>query len=804
MLRQFKKIVVSFSLCFSGLILCQAIAVKAEPFQINKAVSDTVEKKDTAKNKEKTSTDEKVILAAPQTVEAIKVTYQSVTLSWAEVKDAAGYQVESTTDGINYKVLKKTSAQVRTYKCSKLLTGTDYTFRVCAIDVNERAGNYRSVTAKPSLKKAVFVSATSLESGNISLEWKKVAGADNYQLYRKKTGEEDYQLVTTTAEQSYLDKDILTDGSYTYYVQAVRIVNGTGVPGKPSKKVNVVWKQTPARLLSAETVDYCSAKLTWQRLEYAAGYYVYRGTKENGTYKKIKTISKNTTTSYIDKGVVPGKNFFYKICAYVKFDNQPAVPGEQSAPMSVKTMLAAPQLAAVKENVNHRSLTLAWEQQKEATGYRVYRSTYPNKKFKKIAELGSSTETDYEDRSVQPGSTFYYRIKSIYKNKKYTGASEASITQSGSMLPGAPIGLNIKQTATDKLEISWDSTNGAQNYKLYRSTKAAGAYECIADGLQGNRFTDEGVKDGQTYFYRVSASGTAGEGAKCTPVSYVTGGISFRTRTLKLCVGASRQLQYDTFRQGRIIWKSDNPAVAAVNLDGTVTGISYGTATVTATVSGKSTSATVSVVPGAKNGIDVSVWQPEIDWKRVQESGVDFAFLRISYHYLEDTTFESKYADASSVGMPLGVYCYSKATTEEEAEEEARRVLEILNGRKLDYPVVLDLEDTVHKQMPKEKLHALIEVFKQKVEEGGYHFALYSYLSFFQSNLDQTRLTGIDLWIARYGNVALGTKYSGTGNVRYWQYNSGQYAGSDFHVDGITDESGSLVPVDVNIEYGEG
>lgn len=830
MSEQFKKALISASLCMSGFILSQTILVKAEaetnqPYiieemqeaqqgqlqadalQIKKILPDSL-KKDIGKTAESADKankkDEKSILAAPETLEVIKSTYQSVTLSWSEVAGASGYQIEAATDGTNYAVRKKTNAQTRTCKCGKLLTGTDYTFRVCAVDENGRAGNYSLVAVKPTLKKAGIVSILPSQTGGISLEWKKVAGADSYQLYRKKNGEDAYSLLTTTAELSYLDKDTFSDGTYTYYVQPIRIVNGKGVVGKASKKVKIEWKQEPAKLLSVEAVDYRSSSLTWQSLDYATGYYVYRGKTENGTYKKIKTISKNTTTSYVDKGIVPGKRFYYKVCAYLQLNDQPVVLGEQSAPMSVKTELTPPELVSAQANVNHRSLSITWEQQKEATGYRLYRSVSPNKKFKKIAELGSGADNNYEDRSVQPGNTYYYQLKSVYKNKKYTGISTASTIQSGSVLPGAPNGLKIEQTATDQLKISWNRTNGAQSYKLYRRIGSAGVFTCIADELASNSYTDAGVKDGQNYFYRVSASGTSGEGTRCTPVNYVAGGISLNTRTLKLCVGASKQLKKNTARQGRTIWKSDNPSVASVDSDGVVTGISYGTATITVTVSGKSAQATVSVVPGGKNGIDVSVWQPEVDWVRVQESGVDFAFLRISYHYSEDTTFETKYADASSIGMPLGVYCYSKATTVEEAQEEARRVLEILNGRKLDYPVVLDLEDSVHKQagMTKDRLHSLIDAFQQKIEDAGYQFALYSYLTFFQSNLDQTRLTGIDLWVARYGNVANGTGYSGTGNVKYWQYNSGQYAGSDFHVDGITDDSGNLVPVDVNVEYG--
>lgn len=38
-------------------------------------------------------------------------------------------------------------------------------------------------------------------------------------------------------------------------------------------------------------------------------------------------------------------------------------------------------------------------------------------------------------------------------------------------------------------------------------------------------------------------------------------------------------------------------------------------------------------------------------------------------------------------------------------------------------------------------------------------------------------------------------------NVKYWQYNSGQYNGSNSQVDGITKETGELVSVDVNVEF---
>ena len=103
--------------------------------------------------------------------------------------------------------------------------------------------------------------------------------------------------------------------------------------------------------------------------------------------------------------------------------------------------------------------------------------------------------------------------------------------------------------------------------------------------------------------------------------------------------------------------------------------------------------------------------------------------------------------------------------------------------------------------MTKETLHAMILAFKTMIESQGYQFVLYSNLSFFNTNLDNTKLGGIDLWIARYRNVESGHGYTGTGNVKYWQYNDGQYSGSNSQVDGITDAAGNLVSVDVNIGY---
>ncbi len=743
------------------------------------------------------------ILSAPGTVEVSKLSYNSVTLKWSGVAEAAGYRVEYTLNGTEYKTAGKTAADVMTYKCRQLLTGTSYTFRVCALDSGGRAGNYTSVTAQPYLKKTAFTHAVVSGQHTVALEWKAVSGADSYQLYRKTKTENTYKLAADTARTVYKDTNISMDETYCYRVRAVRKVDGKTVKAKYSKAVEVMVTIPSIQLQTCEAVDYRSIKLTWQQAEAADGYYIYRSTKENGTYKKIKTINKNGTTSYIDTGIVPGKEFYYKVCVFMQEPGLEAVTGIESAYLSAQTQADAPVLTSAGANVSGRSIQLAWEAAEGAAGYRVYRSMYSNKKFVKIAELSGSTENDYEDRGTVPGETYYYRIKALYQSKTYKGLSGASRVLQAHAAPSAPIGLTIRQTATDVLEISWQKSAGAKSYNVYRADAGAAVYTCIAEKVKTEHYTDTGLKDDKTYFYRVSASGEAGEGLKCMPISCLVGGVSMNTRTLKLCAGASRHLEVSSFRKGRTVWKSSNSQIAEVDSNGTVTGIAYGTAEVTATIAGKSASVSVTVTPGSKNGIDVSRWQEDVDWCRVKASGIEFAFLRISNHYQEDYTFETKYQNASSVEMPLGVYCYSRAATVAEAQQEARTVLEILDGRELAYPVALNIEDSVYQAdgMTIDTLHEMILAFKQIVEDAGYRFVLYSYVSFINSNLDKTKLDGIDLWLARYRSLLLGPGYDGTGNLKYWQYNSGQYEGSDYHVDGITDAAGNLAAADVNIEY---
>ena len=97
-------------------------------------------------------------------------------------------------------------------------------------------------------------------------------------------------------------------------------------------------------------------------------------------------------------------------------------------------------------------------------------------------------------------------------------------------------------------------------------------------------------------------------------------------------------------------------------------------------------------------GIDVSVYQGEIDWQAVAGSGIDFAMIRVGYRgYSQgtlqmDERFQANMEGALEAGLDVGVYFFSQATTVAEAEEEADFVLEAIRSYPVRYPVVFDWE----------------------------------------------------------------------------------------------------------------
>ena len=187
--------------------------------------------------------------------------------------------------------------------------------------------------------------------------------------------------------------------------------------------------------------------------------------------------------------------------------------------------------------------------------------------------------------------------------------------------------------------------------------------------------------------------------------------------------------------------------------------------------------------PETKNllkGIDVSYAQGVIDWEKVKASGlVDFAILRAGYGRETsqvDTQFERNYAACKRLGIPVGVYWYSYATTAAEAEQEANVCLQTIQGKQFEYPVAFDIEEA--HSLP--QADALCTAFCNALEKQGYYAAIYTFKSALESNISAAIKSRYDVFLSHVGVQQ--TDYAG--DYGLWQYSwTGRIPGISGDVD---------------------
>lgn len=167
-------------------------------------------------------------------------------------------------------------------------------------------------------------------------------------------------------------------------------------------------------------------------------------------------------------------------------------------------------------------------------------------------------------------------------------------------------------------------------------------------------------------------------------------------------------------------------------------------------------------------GIDVSVHNGAIDWRRVREGGVEFAIIRAGYGRVtsqKDTRFEENYAGARAQSIPVGAYWYSYATTEEDARREAEAFLEVIKGKKFEYPVYYDVEEKRQFDLGKEQVSKIVRAFLEVVEAAGYWVGIYSSSSVLKTYISEDIRERYAVWVAHWGV----NKPSYSGQYGIWQ-----------------------------------
>jgi len=179
---------------------------------------------------------------------------------------------------------------------------------------------------------------------------------------------------------------------------------------------------------------------------------------------------------------------------------------------------AAPALSAASTKAG--AVALSWSTSADGhspiTGYRIYRGAAAGT-VTLLTTVGAAA-TSYSDGAVTLGAPYVYRVAAV--NAVGTGAQSNEVTVTPISVPGSP-----QLTATagkNQATLVWSApANGGSpitSYSIYRGT-AAGSETLVQTITSGTSYVDGGLSGGTTYFYKVLASNSAGDGAASNETS---------------------------------------------------------------------------------------------------------------------------------------------------------------------------------------------------------------------------------------------------------------------------------------------
>lgn len=189
----------------------------------------------------------------------------------------------------------------------------------------------QAVKTKTKLTAPVNVKAKRAGVRSVRITWTKTAGATKYEIYRSKKKYGSYRRIAVVkgTASSYKNKNLITGKAYYYKVRAC---DGSV---KSAFSRRVTGKARPAATQVTAKAGEEKIRLSWKKVSGAHGYYIYHANRQNGKYKKLKTVKKGSITKFTHSGLKAGKTHYYRVRAY-RVVNGKKILSAKSATVSTK------------------------------------------------------------------------------------------------------------------------------------------------------------------------------------------------------------------------------------------------------------------------------------------------------------------------------------------------------------------------------------------------------------------------------------------------------------------------------------
>lgn len=360
-----------------------------------------------------------VPLNVPQDLK-LTTTDGTVNISWSSLSGAEGYLLYYKKNSSDYSDSNVFDVAKTSYTHTGLNNDDKYTYYVVAYKTVNGVRVYSDpsdeawiIVGVPLDAPKDFTGTTS--DGRVDLTWSAVSGAEGYILH----------IISSTGSEQTIDLSKpgfqhtgLTNGTtYTYYVQAYKVVNGVRIYSDSSTaSANRVTLTVGDSLdapkdFTAVTTDG-QVELSWTAVSGAEGYVLYA--YGNGKSYQFD-LSK---TKYTHTGLDNGDSWTYYLAAYKTINGSRFYSSAtNSITVTVGVSLNAPiDLVATAGN---RQIDLSWSAVTGAEGYVVYLYNTKTLEFEPITVVSG---TKYSHTGLKNGTKYTYMVaafKTVSGERRY-------------------------------------------------------------------------------------------------------------------------------------------------------------------------------------------------------------------------------------------------------------------------------------------------------------------------------------------------------------------------------------------------
>ncbi|MDR3116163.1 MAG: fibronectin type III domain-containing protein [Treponema sp.] len=265
--------------------------------------------------------------------------------------------------------------------------------------------------------------------------------------------------------------------------------------------------------------------LTWSKVESATNYRVSRADSADGPYSVRKEEIKGT--SYTDTGLSPNTFYYYKVGAYNGKGYGPdssIVPGNTTAGGGNGVQPPVAPTGVTATRISEDEVSVTWNPVDGALLYFVYWAFEDKEEeYEREESIEAPPYISVDWTKYNHG---YFKVSAFNaagEGPKSATASFGTYSGEGSSgsPPSTPSNISTSASSSTSITLSWSSVQGASGYNIYRKMQDDDI-ESFLRTTSSTFYTDEGLYQGTTYYYRISAYNAYGESPKSTAVSAKT------------------------------------------------------------------------------------------------------------------------------------------------------------------------------------------------------------------------------------------------------------------------------------------